>query len=277
MTEQSDAFDFVRVLRDGRTFSFCQYGNPDHPAVLMFHGTPGSRIFGLDDKDVSDAGLHIITPERPGYGRSTPNLNASIAGWAFDIQELADQLGLQRFHVVGISGGGPFALACAASLPERVISATLISSAAPIDFPGFWDGMGILNKLIFNLASRFPAALGPVCAVYAWVNNLWNRNARLSHEGQAFQQGGVGFETDLRLVSRSWGLPFESISVPVFLWHGEEDSLASVAGAKMLAKVIPTCEAHFIPEKGHFLNRDATVSQQIFDRILSIPAANTET
>jgi pimeloyl-ACP methyl ester carboxylesterase len=274
MTEHSDSFAFVRVLRDGRTISFCEYGKPNRAAVFLFHGTPGSRIFGLDDKEVSDAGFHIITPERPGYGRSTPNLTASISGWAFDIRELADQLGLKRFHVVGISGGGPFALACAARLPDRVISATLISSATPIDFPGFWKGMSIWNKFVFLLASRLPFALRSVCAIYASAHNVWNRNTYLRHDGEAFRQGGIGFETDLRLASGSWGVPFDSISVPVFLWHGEEDPLASVAGAKTLASAIPTCEAHFIPGKGHFLNRDATVGQQIFDRILSIPVAN---
>jgi pimeloyl-ACP methyl ester carboxylesterase len=273
MTGHTDSHDEVRVLSDGRIISFCNYGKCDGIPIFMFHGAPGSRLFGIDDKEVSDAGLRIITPERPGYGLSTANPNASITGWASDIQQLADQLGLERFHVLGVSGGGPFALACAALLPNRVMSGTLVSSATPIDLPGFWNRMTFWNKAIFLAAKKAPRILNRICNSWAWIvmKGIQNHNAIPTHESEAFRQGGIGLYTDLRLITSGWNIPFREISVPVILWHGEEDVHAPVAGARALASVIPSCEAHFVPKHGHFLLRNEASNQQIFERLLSYP------
>ncbi|MHB1675932.1 MAG: alpha/beta fold hydrolase [Sulfuriferula sp.] len=271
MTAHADSYDAVWVLQDGRIISFCDYDKRNGIPIFQFHGTPGSRLVGLDGQEVSDAGLRIVTPERPGYGRSTANLNASIVSWVSDIQQLADQLGLERLHVLGVSGGGPYALACAAFLPNRVILATLVSGATSIELPGFWNGMAFWNKAIFFAAYRAPNLLYAICASLAWMatRDVQKRNAVPTHESEAFRQGGIGLYTDLRLIIKSWGIPFKKISVPVILWHGEEDVLAPIAGAKALASAIPSCDAHFLPGCGHFLIRDAAISEQILARLLS--------
>lgn len=272
MTDRTNSRDAACVLSDGRIISFCDYGKHDGIPIFMFHGTPGSRLLGIDDKEVSDAGLRIITPERPGYGLSTTNPNASMVGWASDIQQLADQLGIERFHVLGISGGGPFALACAAFLPNRVMSGTLVSSATSIDLPGFWNNMTFWNKVTFFAAKRTPTFLRGMCSILARVaRGAQNPNIIPTHESEAFRQGGIGLYTDLRLITSSWEIPYKKISVPVILWHGEEDVLAPVTGAKTLASAIPSCEAHFLPKHDHFLLRDEAISQQIFERLLSYP------
>jgi pimeloyl-ACP methyl ester carboxylesterase len=184
---------------------------------------------------------------------------------------LADRLKLDRFHVLGVSGGGPFALACAALLPHRVITATAtaVASPAPIDFASFWTGISLLNRMSFLISRNVPFLLPALCTILALLKK--DRNAVLTHEGEAFRQGGIGLESDLKILSNNWNFSLESIRVPVFLWHGERDSLASATAATELARTIPTCEPHFVPEAGHFIARDPIIAQEILDRLLGVP------
>nr|WP_315463874.1 alpha/beta hydrolase [uncultured Rhodoferax sp.] len=263
----------IEALPDGRSLSYCHYGHPEGVPIFQFHGTPGSRIFGLDSEQISDAGLRVVTPERPGYGRSSPNPNALVvADWVRDIQVLADRLQIDRFHVLGVSGGGPFALACAGLLPHRVVTATVVASPAPIDFASFWTGLSLLNRTLFLVSRNAPALLPALCAGLALIKK--DRGEARTHEGEAFRQGGIGLEADLRALARNWGFPLGSIRVPVFLWHGERDCMASPTAAKRLAEAIPFCEPYFVPEAGHFIGRDPAIAQRMLNRILSVPLVN---
>ena len=89
-----------------------------------------------------------------------------------------------------------------------------------------------------------------------------------------FRQGGAGLETDLRLVSHPWNLPLKTIKAPVYLWHGENDVHSCVAGAKVLASQMPTCETYFFPDQDHFLHRDREINRKIEDRIHTSTVAN---
>jgi pimeloyl-ACP methyl ester carboxylesterase len=267
----------IHKLKDGRIISFCDYGKKDSVVLFQFHGTPGARIIGLDQNEVAEAEFRILTPERPGYGYSTPHPGATFENWASDIQELADHLEIRQFHILGVSGGGPFALACAAYIPERVLSVTLISTATPAESKEFWQGMFWANKVIFMLAIKMPMVLTGICFAYGRFAQ-WNaarNNTESGYVSEPFRQGGVGLETDLHLVANPWGIPLQTIRVPVYLWHGENDVHSPAAGAKALATAIPTCEAHFFPEKDHFFHRDIEINQRIEDRIRSITVANT--
>lgn len=185
MSRALNTLDASEKLPDGRYISFCDYGHPAGIPIFQFHGTLGSRICGLDNEEVASAGLRILTPERPGYGRTTPNPNAAaVADWVCDIQVLADRLKLDRFHVLGVSGGGPFALACAALLPHRVITATAVASPAPIDFASFWTGISLLNRMSFLISRNVPFLLPALCTTLALLKK--DRNAVLTHEGEAF-------------------------------------------------------------------------------------------
>lgn len=121
------------LLPDGRSLHWCEYGAADGLPIFQFHGTPGSRLFGLDSAEVASAGLRVVTPERPGYGRSSPHPGARWADHVSDVATVADALGISRFHVLGVSGGGPLALGCAAALLQRVWSATVVAGPAPGD------------------------------------------------------------------------------------------------------------------------------------------------
>jgi pimeloyl-ACP methyl ester carboxylesterase len=183
-----------------------------------------------------------------------------------DVKTLALQLQLDRFHILGVSGGGVFALACAALMPENLISVTIVSCPAPINFPSFWVGISRTNKAAFIVSSRYPKWLSLMCSILSVVKK--NRTKTKTHDGEAFLQGGIGLKTDLLILSKNWNIPLEKISIPVYMWHGECDVLASAVAAKELAKIIPSCESYFIANEGHFIGRNPTASERVLERIL---------
>ena len=115
-------------LSDGRSIGLAEYGVPDGDAIFWFHGTPGGRrqIPPLARRFALDRGIRLIGVERPGVGSSTPYLHDSVAASANDIQQIADRLNIDRFGLVGLSGGGPYVLACAHELPERVVAGAVL-------------------------------------------------------------------------------------------------------------------------------------------------------
>src|SRR6185312_3853086 len=103
-------------LADGRTLACLELGDPSGPPVLYFHGYPGSRLEArVAAAAARRLGLRLLAVDRPGFGQSTFQTGRSIGAWAADVAALADRLALGRFSIVGVSGGGPYALACAAS------------------------------------------------------------------------------------------------------------------------------------------------------------------
>lgn len=296
------------TLRDGRQLGFAEYGPPDGIPLMLFHGTPGSRQLSFLERAewVEQLGLRVLTPERPGYGLSDPAPGHRIGDWAVDVAQLADQLGLDRFHVSGGSGGGPFALACALRLPARVRSATLICSGCPPEAMRDREGMNRGNRLVFFLARYASPLLRVLMAVYArgvrkslepkneakknseakkkkMLAQLcdWDRRVFESREDdpraklqltEAFRQGPAGTYHDMMLVSHDWGLDFQSLEVPVFLWHGTADTLMPASCARAFANMVPGCEAHFIEDAGHMLLASDEVAARMMGRIASMSA-----
>lgn len=259
-------------LKDGRTISFSDFGKNDGVALFQFHGTPGSRVTGLNEEELSEAaesGFRIVSPDRPGYGHSTRATQSSFENWAGDVQQLANHLGIDQFHVLGVSGGGPFALACAAYLQGRVLSATLVSTATPAENVEFRQGMSIGNRISFLAAIKFPLMLTVICSAYGRLGRWSAARSGSESNSEPFRQGGAGIEADLRLLSHPWHIPLKSIKAPVYLWHGEKDVHSPVAGARILASQMPTCESCFFPDQDHFLHRNPEIDQRIEDRIRS--------
>src|SRR5690606_6473600 len=121
------------AVRGGRRLGFAEYGVARGPAVLWMHGTPGARRqVPMEARAIAEAeGLRIIGVDRPGIGSSTPHLYDDILDWTPDLAEFADTLGIERFAIVGLSGGGPYALAAAAAFPDRVGAVGVLGGVAP--------------------------------------------------------------------------------------------------------------------------------------------------
>lgn len=282
-------------LRDGRNLGFSAYGKPGGIPLLFFHGTPGSRVFNRFENApwIEKPGIRIITPERPGYGLSDPAPERKITDWAVDMEALADHLCIDRFHVAGGSGGGPYALACAIHSPARVLSASLVCSAAPPEFVRPSKGMQSGNRILFFLAKYAPFLLKGLFAGTAntvrkrpeeYIGKMlpqlpeWDKRViehhmgedLLSHVTEAFRQGADGTYRDFLLVARPWGLALDKIAVPVFMWHGTADTLMPVSSARELSKRIPGCEPHFIAGAGHQLLGSDDIRSQMIARMLSV-------
>ncbi len=266
------------TLAGGRRLGYAEYGKPGGEPALYFHGHPGSRLEPLFAGDAPErAGVRLIALDRPGYGISDFQDGRTLAGWARDVAEVADQLGFETFSVIGSSGGGPYALACAHELPERVTRAGVISGVGPYDAPGATDGMRRTNRIGFQLGARVPPlarllmwsmarqvrkqpervvdaiakAMSPSDAAIAQRPEVREVLAADLREG--FRQGSKGPARDVVLLGRGWGFRLEDIKPQVYLWQGEADRLVPPAMGRHMAAAIPNCRATFYPDEGHLL------------------------
>lgn len=273
----SDRMSRVQRLGDGRRIGYAEFGDPRGLAVLAIHGTPGSRfMFALTDQAARARRLRIIAPERPGYGLSDFRHRSSLAHAAQDIRAFADALGLNRFAVIGISGGGPHAIAIAAAMPDRTALLALVSPVGPITECQDHIRMSKLHRLIFTRIGRSPAAI----ASFFWsLRNLvrWApgvayralmqrapRSDRIvlartevkANLQTAIREGlrpGIdGARQDLRLFCGPWGMPLQDIDVPAIVWQGSDDAIVPPDAAYYLAETLLNCRLDVIQGGGHY-------------------------
>ena len=219
-----------------------------------------------------ELGVRLIAPERPGYGLSDLQLQRRLVDWPEDVAELADFLNLERFAVVGVSGGGPYAVACAWKLADRIVAAGVISSLAPADrvrrelsYGYQLTALAVRRTWLINLALGFldlcarrrPEILikGMGLAAPLEDKKILSQpeiqRTQIDSVVEAFRGGPRGTALELKLFSHPWGFEVEEIKIPVYLWHGEADLIVPVRMGRYLADHIPTCQARFIPRAGH--------------------------
>jgi pimeloyl-ACP methyl ester carboxylesterase len=272
----ADAWQSLR-LPDGRVLGYAAYGDPDGLPVLAFHGVPGTRLmYRPADSAARRAGLRLIAVDRPGFGRSNPQPGRRLEDWRSDVALLIGALRLDRFGVVAISGGGPFAVLTASAFPDRVAALGLVSPMGPIrDLHGHVD-INLVNRLFFlrfaqrrrvvrvtsglsNLLFRaapsfqydaFVASLPPSDRDILREPRLKAQVIEDVHESLA--QGGAGFRDDLRIFSEPWSLDYGRIAAPAVLWQGLADTIVPVDVALELGSRIPGCKIEHIPNAGHF-------------------------
>ena len=268
----------VMELPDGRELAWLETGKARGTPVLVFHGTPGSRLqVSFDQKTIAGSGVRFIALDRPGYGHSTFQRGRTLRDWASDVHALADHLKIDRFAVMGISGGGPHAAVCAALGGDRVSGAAIVSGVGPTADPELGASMDGFNRSATALASRAPAALTPLFFVLDFVTRRWPERA-LSEAKKRMAEADAAlldrpdvraaFVTDGRRASATtaqataqdfvlfvgdWGFRLEDISVPVHVWHGDADKNVPFAHGEFVARRIPGLEFHPCPGEGHLL------------------------
>jgi pimeloyl-ACP methyl ester carboxylesterase len=264
-------------LPDGRLLGFAEYGDPRGVPVFGMHGTPGSRLmFAIADAAAREAGVRLIAPERPGFGISSHHRGRTLASYAADIAAFADALGIARFAVAGISGGGPYAAACAALLPERVTALGLVSPVGPVCAGEGADRIGPGHHLIFRLSPRLPLLLWPVfalgrhaflhapMAIYGFLlgraagcdrmvlTRPEVRRNLLAGVAEGLRPGVQASIQEMLLFSRPWNIPFAAIRAPSFLWQGAADRNVPPSAAFKLGELIPGCSVQRIEAAGHY-------------------------
>ena len=265
------------TLSDGRRLGYAEFGQPRGKAVLYFHGFPGSRLeAALIHETARALAVRVIAVDRPGYGLSDFRAGRALVDWPIDVAELADALGLVRFAVLGVSGGGPYAAVCAWALPRRVARAGMVCGLGPTDVPGVMVGMKAPNRALLRLAGWCPRLVrGLYCFgaprllrhPEAFVRHLSRtasgpdrevlrqpalRTTLAASFAEAVCAGPRGPARDLTLYARPWGFPVEDIRVQVHLWHGECDDIVPPAMGRHMARAIPDCQATFFSGHGHF-------------------------
>lgn len=254
-------------------------GDPHGQPVFLHHGTPGSGN-GPKPRDfvLYGLGVHLISYSRPGYGGSTRSPGRTVAAAAGDVERIADDLGLDRFAVLGRSGGGPHALACAALLPDRITRAAALVSVAPPDAEGLdWYGhMVDSNVSAYQTADADEPRLKEQLRLRAdrvrsdpsylieqlraemtqadlhIVDNVAIRNLLLRTYREALEKGPHGWIDDVLALRGDWGFRPEEIRVPVRLWHGADDQFAPVSHTRWLADHIPAATIEVQHGAAHF-------------------------
>lgn len=256
-------------LRDGRLLGYAEWGDPAGKPVLYFHGLHSSRLALYQTPAFFAAhGIRFITVDRPGIGLSSLQRGRTLLDWPADVAQLADALGLTRFAILSMTGGGMYALACAAALPDRLTGVACVSPSAPLDAPGI-SVPGATGKFMW-LARYAPWALW---AVYALLVPRLRRDPervyRLLASGasesdlralaqpasrqmaiasvlEAFRSGYWGEVQEVALATRPWGLRLEEIALAVRLWDGDQNRLIPPYHAQYLAYALPNAQLRIL-------------------------------
>ena len=271
----------IMNLSDGRELGWIEFGTPDGWPVIGFHGTPGSRLqMGLNEAAVRRADVRLIAPDRPGYGLSTFQSDRRLIDWPGDVVELADHLGVDRFSIVGVSGGGPHAAVCASLLAHRVVAAGIVSGVGPLSDPQISAAESRFSRLLtaqFRRRSRILRTFFVVQAalVRRWPTkaldlmtkqlppsdaevlrrpellNLFERD--VTHASRTLGQAQA---EDLAIAANDWGFDLGAITVPVFLWQGEADRNVPPLHAQVMHEAVPESVLRTFAGEGHFLVAD---------------------
>jgi pimeloyl-ACP methyl ester carboxylesterase len=269
-----EAYHVVQ-LRDGRRLSYAQYGDPDGFAIRNAHGGLACRLDVAAAAPAAErCGVRLISPDRPGVGRSDPQPGRTVLDWARDVTELLDRLDVDRFAVMGWSLGGQYAAAVGYALPPRVTRAAIIAGALPLTEPGAFDGLPTIDRTYIRMSRGAPwgarlcfraMGLAAACAprLYGWLaaRDLGTADgavlradgfttfAHMSHEALRQPRGVV---EEYRAMVRPWGFAPEDIRVPVDIWAGTDDQLLDSSWPGELARRIPRATLR-LQAGGHFL------------------------
>ena len=270
----------TRVLRlkTGARVAFDQYGDPNGLPVFFCHGWPSSRTMAELTHDAARAlGLWIISPDRPGIRDSEFHPDRTLLDWPPLLRELAAYLHVDRFRILAISGGAPYAYVAARMMPEQVEAVAVVSGAPPI--AELKDRRGLLNlhnrmlelrasrpavlRALFHVARPFASMKLPVRIRPFLLRILQPCDANVLRDSrsfeacfesarQAWRSSAAGVMADAEIYARPWGFQLEEVRVPVRLWHGKKDRTFSFHLAEQMAARLPNCELRLVEDAGHY-------------------------
>lgn len=265
------------TLQSGRKLAYEEYGDPAGTPLLYFHGWPGSRLQGeLFHPSGVEHGLRIIACDRPGLGKSDFQPGRQLLDWPPVMRELAAHLQADQFHVLGVSGGGPYVLAMAHAMPERLLSAGVICGAPPLKLVGTQELMWTYKLALWG-QRHMPLLLGPGLAVAArflglprdhsatrlYMKQQCERDREAMSDAELFRimtsagresllSGAKAVSTDGNIYSSDWGIDLETVQFPVRYWHGARDNNIPPALVERFVKRLPQATLTILPEEGHY-------------------------
>jgi pimeloyl-ACP methyl ester carboxylesterase len=264
------------VLPDWRQIAYVECGAKDGRAIFVCHDLPGSRMQQHPDRALADRlGARLIYADRPGFGMSTEQRGRGFRHGAKDIADLANALEVERFAVIAIGAGAPYALACAAAYPERVTCVGVAATYVPPD--QITSGAHWRLRAKLALARRAPSMLravlkkssfrahhDPYHYLDRWAHSLGERDTEVLADlpllGQyeydtreAFRQYTVGLRADLIALANPWNIAFSDIRCRLGFWHGAQDAIVPAAAAKAFAAGLPQAEFHESADAAHFV------------------------
>ena len=269
------------VIRVGRrrVLGYAEYGDPDGRLVLWHHGTPGARRqIPLTARRAADRlAIRLVCVERPGVGDSTNHRYACIRDWADDAEVVVDELGHDRFAAVGLSGGGPYALACAAAMPDRVSAVGLLGSVCPVVGPNAAAGssvvnlavtfQGILDPMRSLLGASLWLAIQPIMplghvALRLYASRMPAGDQEVFNDrdmeamflddiATASRRRFAAVAHDAALFGRPWGFELSDVDAPVFWWHGDADNLVPLAHAEHSVSLLRACKLEVRATESH--------------------------
>lgn len=275
------------ALPDGRSLGYARYGDPTGTPILYFHGGISSR---LDIKFASERCLErkiqLIAPDRPGTGLSCRKPRRSLLDFADDVEFLLKSLEIEQCRLLSWSLAGPYAFACAYKTPHRFLRVATVGSAVPPECPESVSGLGMLIDrmlltcppgllwilaYLLQIASKLPTEYIKRQMIFdigakedrAIIEALSTREAT-EFVLESVRQNGFGVVDDYLAVSSAWGFSLGDIGLPIELFHGERDQVASPSSSHYLAKHLPLGNLRMIEDAGHFLLRTN------LDRVLDI-------
>ncbi len=272
----ADPARFV-TLADGRRLCWTEFGDHLGYPVLNCHGSFTGRLdIAVADPVARRLGIRIISPDRPGTGGSTRARGRVISEWAGDVESLLDALEIEHCSVSGWSLGGPFAASLGALLPQRVDAVAIVAGVVPLDWP--WDpsedGRSLLTPNL-HLSDKWPGYASLRFRAEAEMarrsaRRWWAMKSRSMPPGDLAAVEGSGLASlaravseglrrpggavdDCRAIDQPWGFAYESISVPVRLWHGLDDTLVPCDWSREARARIPGSVLFTVEASGHFV------------------------
>jgi pimeloyl-ACP methyl ester carboxylesterase len=283
------------TLPDGRKLGYDEHGPSNGQPLFYFHGTPSSRIeFNMvkNEQLLESLNLHVIAPDRPGLGLSDFQPGRRFMDWPKDVTALADNLGFERFTILGYSGGGSYAAVCAFSIPERITKAGIVSGVGPFTEPTLVEGIPQENQRFLFLSDQRPwlsrmmvrimklgvqfapqKAIENVMATLPEADRAMMSQPEVQHTFLAMVQEGLrqgprGPQHETRLMVTAWDFKPQEIQIPVHLWHGEDDRNAPIAMGRYMAMAIPNSRTKFYPGEGH-ISLFKKYSEEIFSTLVA--------